>query len=434
MSTRAELLRDIKTKKATLAAIHPVPMEDSDDKWDEYQLAKRILSSALEKFADFEIDEENSTSDTKPNLGGNTSGNFAIDSQIWLQSQLLVTHVSQLGRFNANNNNEVVNFLAKIKSITEACPDIGFSAILNAVKPTMSVTVNKTLANEGKDITTFSQFNKFLKERYAASENIYQKLDAWFSSNKKRGKPFTSHLTELQNNILAIRTGHEEFAKAAKVNSIVKSYEPNDVWELIVFLKLWRDIRGQDSDLYSSLVLEMSQFKKPSQLAARAEVIATQTISTSQSTHVSTVKRNNGSEANAGSSGRSAASNASPNSSPGNSPSKRGGQGNSRGRGRGRGRGHGGGRGGYQNSNGSNDNQSNSNNSAGNQNNRNWNNRANGNNTQAQGRQYSACDDQESYDQQAQTSNEIHDRSEGAYNYANYYNYGQDGTYTAKNW
>jgi len=273
MSTKKELLADIKAKKADVAAFQPVPLGETDDSWDEYQLAKAELSKLHEKLADLEISEAASTSnETKPNISGNNAGPFALESNIWLQSQLLVTHVGQLGKFNANNNNEVVNFISKVKSITEACPDINFSAILNAIRPVMSVTVNKTFANEGKDINTLAAFSKFLKERYAASENIYQKLDQWFSSNKKRGKPFTSHLTELQNNILAIRTGHEEFVKA----NCTKSYEPSDVWELIVFLKLWQDIRGQDSDLYSSLVLEMSSFKKPSQLAARAEVIATQ--------------------------------------------------------------------------------------------------------------------------------------------------------------
>jgi hypothetical protein len=138
-------------------------------------------------------------------------------------------------KFNANNNNEVVNFISKVKAIIEACPDIAFSAILNAVKPTMSVTVNQTLANEAKDISTVAAFSKFLNEQYAASENINQKLGQWFSSNKKRGKPSTSHLTELQNNILAIRTGHEEFVKTSKANNVIKTYEPFDVWELIVY-------------------------------------------------------------------------------------------------------------------------------------------------------------------------------------------------------
>ena len=116
MSTKEELLQLIKRRKAALAAIQPVPAGDASENWTEYQLAKTSLNEVYAKLADLMEQEETSTPDKKHDISGSTAGNFAIDSQIWLQSQFLVTHVSQLGKFNANNNSEVVNFLSKIKS------------------------------------------------------------------------------------------------------------------------------------------------------------------------------------------------------------------------------------------------------------------------------------------------------------------------------
>jgi hypothetical protein len=46
MPTKTEILADIKAKKGAVAAIQPVPLGESNDSWDEYQLAKVAISEA----------------------------------------------------------------------------------------------------------------------------------------------------------------------------------------------------------------------------------------------------------------------------------------------------------------------------------------------------------------------------------------------------
>ena len=183
MPTKAELLKLIDEKKAVLDSFSPKPT-DGQPNYADYQKARIELNTAKVKLADFVATQEE-VSEVKPELSGHIAPG-GLDLQLYMQTQLLVSHISSIGKFQGSSNNEVTNFLSKVTAIVDSCSSIKFSDILNSLKPCFSTSVLKTINNEGADIRTFPDFKRFIRDRYAASENIHQKMDGWFSTTKKR--------------------------------------------------------------------------------------------------------------------------------------------------------------------------------------------------------------------------------------------------------
>lgn len=199
------------------------------------------------------------------------------EGEIYLQTQILLSHLSKLNRFSGANAEQTASFIGKVRGIVEACPSFSFARTYAAVKAHMSQPVIKTLESSGVD--TFAKFEACLKDNYGTYSNTYQRLEAWLTKPKGTGTSFTTDHCETTSALEPIIDSFESEIIQMKVESGTVNYKPTfrDAFKALKILKVLQTVRNDSDDIYSSIIIELKSFKSSEQIAQRAEALSCQT-------------------------------------------------------------------------------------------------------------------------------------------------------------
>lgn len=202
---------------------------------------------------------------------GESGADFYIDSQI------LSSHLSKLGRFTGVNCDATAAFIAKVKGITTACPSFSWQRIYGAIQAHISQNVLKTL--EAADVKDFRAFESILKDNYGVLSNVYQQLESWITKGKTTGQAFTQHQSETAQTLEPIIDSFEKEIIKMKEEAGIKNYVPTfrDGFTALRILKVLQAIRQDCDQTYSAIIIELKGFKTAEQIAQRATSLAVQT-------------------------------------------------------------------------------------------------------------------------------------------------------------
>lgn len=194
----------------------------------------------------------------------------------YLETNLLVSGLGTLGKFNGGAQSETAQYISRIRAIRASCPSIPFPTFLAAIRPKMSVSVNKTIDNA--KITNMDELAKVLNTNYGLVQNCFQLMENWWTKPKKSALGFTEYHCELQNQLEPIIASYEKNIKTILAKNDSKR-EPSfrDAFGIMLITKMLQSIRSDSSDLYNSIIIELNNFDNSEQLSARAEVLSSQT-------------------------------------------------------------------------------------------------------------------------------------------------------------
>jgi hypothetical protein len=198
-------------------------------------------------------------------------------ADFYIESQILSSHLAKLGKFTGANHDATAPWLAKVKSITQACPSFTWQRIYGAIKAYISQNVIKTL--ETVDIKDFKTFEATLKDNYGLLSNVYQQLEEWLTKSKPMAQSFAQHQSETAQALEPIIDSFEKDFIKMKEEAGSNSYKPGfrDGFTALRILKVLQAIR-QDCDMtYSQIICELKGFKTAEQIAQRATSLSVQT-------------------------------------------------------------------------------------------------------------------------------------------------------------
>ena len=205
--------------------------------------------------------------------------NPVISDMMYLEAQLLCQHLSSLAKFTGASSEDATTFCNKVKAISESCVSLEFSRIYAALKPKLSTNVLKTL--ELAKIKDIDDLVKCIHVNYGSAMNVYQRMESWQNRQKPFNKAFTTFHSEIVASLEPIISGFEDMVTKNKLKAdpSLTTYVPSfrDAFQLFLAMKTLQSIRQESTDLYSSIVVELSTFSSPDQLAARAQALSVQT-------------------------------------------------------------------------------------------------------------------------------------------------------------
>ena len=110
------------------------------------------------------------------------------------------------------------------------------------------------------------------------------------NKEKRWGMSFVQHHAELSGKLNSIKASYAEMLKERhSSHSGDRSYQPtwDDAFQILEYLKILQDCRGQSDSIFKTLSIELSQIKTPTALAMRAEQIRSQVPTESRALNVS---------------------------------------------------------------------------------------------------------------------------------------------------
>jgi hypothetical protein len=218
----------------------------------------------------------------------------------WRQNNLMSSYVAGL-KFSGRDDEDINEFLFKIKAIGEACNLIPFSEIWAAARPQLPSSMLRAV--DGAKIDDYKTLKETLSKLFGSHQNAHQRLEAWMNKEKRWGMSFVQHHAELSGKLNSIKASYAEMLKERhSSHSGDRFYTPtwDDAFQILEYLKVLQDCRGQSDSIFKTLSIELSQIKTPTALAMRAEQIRSQVPTQSRALNVSNNKKGNNKSQNKG--------------------------------------------------------------------------------------------------------------------------------------
>ena len=218
----------------------------------------------------------------------------------WRQNNLMSSYVAGL-KFSGRDDEDINEFLFKIKAIGEACNLIPFSEIWAAARPQLPSSMLRAV--DGVKIEDYKTLKETLSTLFGSHQNAHQRLESWMNKEKRWGMSFVQHHAELSGKLNSIKASYAEMLKERhSSHSGDRSYQPtwDDAFQILEYLKILQDCRGQSDSIFKTLSIELSQIKTPTALAMRAEQIRSQVPTQSPALNVSNNKKGNNKQQNKG--------------------------------------------------------------------------------------------------------------------------------------
>ena len=200
----------------------------------------------------------------------------------------LTNAVNNLQTFNGSDAENTSKFISQIDRIATTIP-VDWETFRSSILQRVHINVYKALKQyeETTKITNLDGLKKFLLSQYGVKSSIPQRLEKVWYQSKARSETWPTWANGLEGQMTALENSLLEQRRAETANP---NYEltAKDAFQLFQKLKFLTELKSESSELYRVITAETDQLKTVSQMAHRAELLKTQSITSSAGSYATT--------------------------------------------------------------------------------------------------------------------------------------------------
>lgn len=194
-------------------------------------------------------------------------------------------NIPQFSGINAEHTSRWISQLQMINSTIK----VDFETFRGSMMQRIHIQVFKSLSQyeETTTIENFEQLIKFFSSTYGQKLSIPQRLETVWTQPKERSMTWPNWASSLEGKMSALETSLREQRRSETKDS---DYElkSSDVFQLFSKLKFLTELKVESNELYRVITAESNTLKNVSQMSHRAELLKTQSITSSASSYSAT--------------------------------------------------------------------------------------------------------------------------------------------------